>query len=80
MVGVTPAAIARGTTDFLQFHVPFWLDFFDIIVPVSYTHLDVYKRQVVERLWIRHVIQAVNFRLQFEQQLGVAHVLSLIHI
>ena len=31
---------------------------------------------VVERFRIRHVIQAVHFRLQFQQQLGVAHVLA----
>ena len=31
---------------------------------------------VVKRSRIRHVIQAVHFRLQFEQQLRVAHVLA----
>src|ERR1700683_1183026 len=48
VVGVTPAAIARGTTDFLQFHVPFWLDFFDIIVlfifPTSFAYAVVKHR------------------------------------
>src|SRR6202167_5738136 len=48
VVGVTPAAIARATADFLQFHVPFWLDFFDIIVlfifPTSFAYAVVKHR------------------------------------
>jgi phosphoserine phosphatase RsbU/P len=51
VVGVTPAAIARGTADFLQFHVPFWLDFFDIVVlfifPTSFAYA-VVKHRVLE--------------------------------
>jgi sigma-B regulation protein RsbU (phosphoserine phosphatase) len=48
VVGVTPAAIARGAADFLQFHVPFWLDFFDIVVlfifPTSFAYAVVKHR------------------------------------
>jgi sigma-B regulation protein RsbU (phosphoserine phosphatase) len=48
VVGVTPPAIARGAADFLQFHVPFWLDFFDIIVlfvfPTSFAYAVVKHR------------------------------------
>src|ERR1700683_2827548 len=51
VVGVTPAAIARGTADFLQFHVPFWLDFFAIlalfIFPTSFAYA-VVKHRVLE--------------------------------
>ena len=31
---------------------------------------------VVERCWVRHVIEAVHLGLQFQQQLGVAHVIT----
>ena len=51
VVGVTPAAIVRGAADFFQFRVPFWLDFFDVIVlfifPVSFAYA-VVKHRVLE--------------------------------
>jgi phosphoserine phosphatase RsbU/P len=51
VVGVTPAAIARGAADFFQFRIPFWLDFFDVIVlfifPVSFAYA-VVKHRVLE--------------------------------
>jgi sigma-B regulation protein RsbU (phosphoserine phosphatase) len=51
VVSVTPAAITRGAADFFQFHVPFWLDFFAILVlfifPVSFAYA-VVKHRVLE--------------------------------
>ena len=52
-------------------------------IPVSYTHLDVYKRQVVDVTAEEDVdkrIQIVKNRLAYEQDALVFCKLSLIHI